>query len=388
MHGMKIRNIFIAVLGAVFILPSYGLIEELDLYAWQEDEPLPRGWSSDKLKKAAEGKEMYGGAYFDAKAGWLRSPVFDFAIRSVTLYVSTSTPNPTRFMYLQPMRGGAPVSERISVEKTPTREYVARTFEIAGSGVDQFELNIDGSGSDGSWAVIYIIVRYGRLEAGEDDGKPSDFWALSSFAPKPGIRRADFSPLGGVIPGASSNLWQNGKTVRGFHAFAASDPCTGIKVGRPSSNTIGLYMIVTNDMGGSLRALAILGTSGGAADLLLPVALDHERRIERLSVGYRVWSLGGSVPTDLSFSYRFLDGLANLKDELAAKWTVVEEAAWCSDAPGSAQMVDIPPKRLCGQKCVCFRWGVADRAHSSIIGISDVRVSAELEPSGFAVIIK
>ena len=385
---MKIRNMLIALAGAAFFLPAYGLIEELDLYAWQEDEPLPRGWSSDKLKKAAEGKEMYGGAYFDAKAGWLRSPVFDSAIRSVTIYVSTSMPDPTRFMYLKPMCGGAAVSERIPVVTTPTRAYMEQTFELDGFAADQFELNIDGSGSDGSWAVIYVIVRYGRLEAGENDGKPSDFWALSSFVPKPGTRRADFSSLGGVIPGASSNLWQNGKTVRGFHAFAASDPCTGIKVGRPSSNAIGLYMIVTNDQSGSLRALAILGTSGGAADLLLPIALDHERRVEQMSVSYRAWSLGGTDTTDLNFSYRVLDGLSSLENELSAEWSVAEDAIWRSGDPDSVRTVDIPTKGLRGRKYVCFRWGVPGKSHSPIIGISDVRVSAKIEVSGVVVIIK
>lgn len=388
MSSMKIRNMFIALAGTVFFFPAYGLIEELDLYAWQKGESLPRGWSSDKLNKAAEGKEMYGGAYFDAKAGWLRSPVFDSAIRSVTIYVSTSTPNPSRFMYLQPMCGGAAVSERIPVVKTPTREYVEQTFEIDGFAADQFELNIDGSGSDGNWAVIYIIVRYGRPEAGEDDGKPSDFWALSSFVPKPGTRRADVSPLGGIIPGASSNLWQNGKTVRGFHAFFGDEPCTSIRNGGPASTAGGLYMVVTNDVRGSLRTLGLHGTGERTASLVLPIALDAGRRLERMSVSYRIWEQGKEgKSSSLSFACRTADDLETM-DVTGATWSVFESADWASGDANAVRTVGLPVSTLRMAKYVCLRWQVPNQTDSSTIGISDVWVSAEIEPSGFAVIIK
>lgn len=388
MHGMKIRNIFIALLGAVFILPSYGLIEELDLYAWQEDEPLPRGWSSDKLKKAAEGKEMYGGAYFDAKAGWLRSPVFDSTIRSVTIYVSTSMPDPTRFMYLKPMCGGAAVSERIPVAKTPTRAYMAQTFELDGFAADQFELDIDGSGSNGSWAVIYIIVRYGRPEAGEDDGKPSDSWALSSFVPKPGIRCADFSPLGEVIPGASSNLWQNGETVKGFHAFFGDEPCASIRNGGPASTAGGLYAIITNDVRGSLRALALHGTGERTASLVLPIALDADRRLEQMSVSYRIWELGKEGRSaSLSFACCTADDLETM-DATGVSWVVLESAAWKSGDTNEVRAVGLPVGSFRAARYVCLRWQVPRQTNSSIIGISDVCVATESRPSGFKVLIR
>ena len=388
MLGMKIRDMLIALAGVVLSLSAYGFIEELDLYAWQAGEPLPKGWSSDKLNKAAEGKEMYGGAYFKAVGGQLKSPVFDSAIRSVTLYVSTSTPNPTRFMYLQPMRDGVPASERIPVENTPTREYVARTFEIVWLDADQFELNIDGSGSDGNWAVIYIIVRYGRPEAGEDDGSPSDFWALSSFVPKPGVCRADFSPLGGNIPGASSNLWQNGETVKGFHAFFGNEPCTSIRNGGPASKAGGLYAIITNDVSGSLRALGLHGTGERTASLILPIALDADRRLERMSVSYRIWELGKEGrSSSLSFACRTADDLESM-DVTGATWNVFESAGWASGDANAIRTVELPVSTFRMAKYVCLRWQVPNQTDSSIIGISDVRVSAEIEPSGFAVIIK
>ena len=387
MRSMKIRDVLIALAGVVFFHPAYGLIEELDLYAWQEGESLPKGWTSNKLNKAVEKGEMHGGAYFKIIGGQLKSPVFDSAIRSVTLYVSTSTPNPTRFVYLQPMRGGVPTSERIPVDKTLTREYEARTFEIDGLGADQFELNLDGSGNDGNWAIIYIIVRYGTPEVGENDGGPSGFWALSSFTPKPGIRRADFSPLGGVIPSVLSNVWQNGQTVRGFHAFYASKPCTNVRIGSPSSPG-GLYVIVTNDVRGSLRALALHGTGDWEANLMLPVAIDAERRVERLCVDYRAWALGGTAQTDLNFSYRPLDDISDLKSELANEWTDVDGATWTSGEQNPMRTVDVPPDCLRDRKYICFRWWAPKQTHSSLMGVSDVRVSAEIEPSGFAVIIK
>lgn len=387
MHGMKIRDVFIALAGMVFFFPAYGLVEELDLYAWQEGEPLPKGWTSDKLNKAVEKGEMHGGAYFKIIGGQLKSPVFASPIRSVTLYVSTSTPDPTRFVYLQPMRGGVPASERIPVDKTPTREYEARTFEIGGLGADQFELDFDGSGSNGNWAVIYIIVRYGAPEVGENDGGSSGFWTLSSFAPKPGARRADFSPLGGVIPSVLSNVWQNGQTLGGFHAFYANNPCTNIRIGAPTSDG-GLYVIVTNDVCGSLRALTLHGTGKWKASILLPIAIDAERRVERLCVDYRAWSLGGTVPTDLNFSYRPLDDISDLKGELTNEWTDVGGATWTSGEQEPMRTVDVPTDCLRGRKYICFRWWVPEQTYSSLMGVSNVRVSAEIEPSGFAVIVK
>lgn len=378
----------IALAGAAFLLPAYGLIEELDLYAWQGSESLPRGWSSDNLNKAAEGGEMHGGAYFSAIASLLRSPVFDSVIRSVTIYVSTSSLDPSRFMYLQPMRGGVAVSERIPVAKTPIHEYVEQTFELDGFAADQFELKLDGSGNKGNWAIIYIIVRYGRPEAGENDGRSSDFWALSSFAPKPGNRRADFSPLGGIIPGSSSNLWQNGKTVRGFHAFFANEPCTNVRNGSPASTAGGLYMVITNDVRGSLRALALHGTGRQTASLILPIALDTGRRLERMSVSYRIWELGKEGrSSSLSFACRTADDLEPM-DVIGTAWCVFGSAAWKSGNANAARTVWLPVNPLRTAKYVYLRWQVPPQTDSSIIGISDVRVSAEIEPSGFAVFVK
>ena len=385
---MHYQNTFIALVVTVFLLPAYGRVEELDLYAWRGGEPLPKGWSADKLNKAAEGKDMYGGAYFNAKTGWLRSPVFESAIRSVTIYVSTSTPDPTRLMYLQPMRGGAAVSERIPVEKTPTREYVQQIFEIDGFGADQFELNLDGSGSDGNWAIVYIIVRYGTPEAGEKGDGPSCFWALSSFAPKPGIRRADFSPLGGIIPGASSNLWQNGETVRGFHAFFGDEPCANIRNGSPTSTAGGLYMVVTNDVRGSLRALALRGTGKQTASLILPIELDASRRLERMSVSYRIWELrkeGRS--SSLSFAWRTANDLEPL-DVTGTSWNAFESADWESGETNASRTVELPERALRTAEYVCLRWQVPQQTDSSIVGISDVSVAAAFYPSGFKILIR
>ena len=147
-------------------------------------------------------------------------------------------------------------------------------------------------------------------------------------------------------------------------------------------------MIVTNDVRGSLRALTLHGTRDCEGSLLLPIAIDVERRVERLCVDYRAWALGGTAPTDLNFSYRPLDDISDLKGELTNKWTDVEGAAWTSGEQEPIRTVDLPPDCLQNRKYICFRWWVPNRPHSSLMGISNVRVSAEIEPSGFAVIIK
>ena len=384
---MKTGTFLVAVTISLPSLLAFADVEELDLYAWQTNQPLPRAWTANLLKKGSDTGDWKGGCYFNSKEGWLQSPDFGADIRSITLYVATSSSNATRRLYIHPISNGVTNKQGIAIARTKTQLYVAQEFSLVGCGASRFILKFDDAGDSGNWGIIYIVVRYGTLDPNEKDVAPLDCWSLSSFVPRPGIRSADLSPLGGVIPSVLSNAWQNGQTVRGFHAFDGNNPCTNIKIGS-STSPGGLYVIVTNDMRGSLRALAIHGTSDRKASLLLPIALDAEGRIERLSVDYRAWSLGGTVPTDLNFSYRPLDDISDLKGELAKKWTDVQDATWRNGEQDPMRTVDIPPDCLRDRKYICFRWWVSDRSYSSIMGVSDVRVSAEVRPRGFAVLIR
>ena len=386
MHVMKIRDVIVALNWMLSVFPAFGLVEELDLYAWQTNQPLPRAWtaSTSMLRKADAWK---GGIYFTSKSGWLQSPSFDANVRSVSLQVATSSPNPPRRLYLHPISNGITNEQGIALDPTPTQSYVTQEFSLEEYMANQFVLKFDDVGDTGNWGLIYITVRYGSLEPGEKDDGTSGLWSMSSFAPRPGSRAADFSPLGGVIPNVLSNAWQNGQTVRGFHAFYASKPCTNVRIGSPSSPG-GLYVIVTNDVRGSLRALALHGTGDWEASLMLPVAIDVERRVKRLCVDYRAWALGGTTPTDLNFSYRPLDDISDLKRELANEWTDVGGATWTSGERDPIRAVDVPTGCLRGRKYICFRWWVPKQTYSSLMGVSNVRVSAEVGSSGFAVIVK
>ena len=389
---MKTKSFLVAV-AIVFSSPlAFADVEELDLYAWQTNQPLPRAWSANLLKKGSDTGDWKGGCYFNSKEGWLQSPDFGADIRSVTLHVASSasvaTNSAARRLYLHPISNGITNEQRIAIEPTRTQSYAAQEFSLAEYAASQFVLKFDDNGDRGSWGVIYIAVRYGALDPGEKDAATPDVWSMSSFVPRPGIRTADFSPLGGVIPSVSSNAWQNGRTVRGLHAFYANKPCTNVRVGTPSSTAGGLYVIVTNDVHGSLRTLALHGTGEGKAHLLLPIALDAESRVTRLCVDYHAWSLGGTVSTALNFSYRPLDDISDLEGELAEKWTDVQNATWGSGERDSIRTADVPSDCLRGRKYICFRWWVPKQSNSSIMCISDVRVSAEVRPRGFAVFVR
>lgn len=388
---MKTRSFLVAVTIALSLLPALAVVGELDLYAWQTNQPLPRAWTANLLKKGSDTGDWKGGCYFNSKEGWLQSPDFGADIRSVTLYVASSasvaTNSAARRLYLHPISNGSTNQQGIAIAPTATQSYAPQEFSLAEYDASRFVLKFDDNGDRGSWGLIYIAVRYGAPDPGEKGSEASDCWRLSSFVPRPGSRTADFSPLGGVIPSVLSNVWQNGQTVRGFHAFDGNNPCTNIKIGS-SSSPGGLYVIVTNDVRGSLRALAIHGTNDRKASLLLPIALDAEGRIERLSVDYRAWSLGGTVSTPLNFSYRLLDAVSDLEGELAKGWTDVQNATWRSGEQKPMRTVDIPPDCLRDRKCICFRWWVPKQSYSSLMGISDVKVSAATRPGGFAVFIR
>lgn len=383
---MKMRLFLSAVTIVLLSLPAFADIEELDLYAWQTNQPLPRAWtaSTSMLRKSDTWK---GGVYFTSKSGWLQSPPFAANIRSVLLYVATSSSDPSRRLYLHPISNGITNEQGIAVDPTPVQSYEAQEFSFAQYAANQFVLKFDDSGGSGNWGLIYITVRYGTPDPGEKDDGTSGCWSLSSFVPRPGNRTADFSPLGGVIPSVSSNAWRNGQTVRGFHAFSGDNPCTNIRVGTPSSTAGGLYVIVTNDVHGSCRALAVHGTSERKASLLLPIALNADYQLERMSVAYRIWELGKGKASSLSFAYCAIDDLESM-DATGLPWDIVGSAAWESGDTNAVRTVEVPVNPFRVAKYACLRWQVPMQKDSPIIGISDVRVSVAVRPRGFAVLIR
>ena len=366
----------------VAFLPAFGFMAELDLWEWVEGRPLPNGWTHDSLEKGN------GGAYFNGGDDWLMSPVFDGAIRTVTLEIHTTVPSTEKKLYLFPIANGITNESGMAVNPTASQAYETQEFSLADidAAANQFVLKFKADGRNCNWWVRRITVRYGDAGTDTEDSSPPRHWSLAAFAPKPGYRVADLAALQNAKPD-TANPWRNGITVDGFHAFSDEGACTKIGVGNPSSTYSGLYVIVTNDENGPLRALSMLGTSGSAMELMLPIALDTVSPVERLSVDYRVWELANGKSSTLSFSYRTLDdlGTMNAKD---AVWTSVSNAVWETGDKDVVRTVDLPKKNVCGAEFVCLRWSVPKKGSSPIIGISNVRVSAEIEPSGFAIIVK
>lgn len=386
MRSMKFKLLVFVRICFLAFLPSFGYVEELDFHGWHEEaDPLPDGWTHYKLKKGVETGVWKGGGYFESRDGWLLSPVFDADIRSVSLYVATSSPNPTRFMHLHPISNGVTNMDVFAVAVT-TYKYEEQVFQLEGYAARQVVLQLTGSGNAGNWGMIRIVVRYGDESTDEKEPVPLQSWSIAAIGRKPGYRDADFRNLQYIYP-EKTNPWMNGETVNGFYAFSKDGPCTNIRIGNLSSTYYGLYVIVTNDASGPLRALALLGTGGSAMSLTLPIALDAPRRIERSSVGYRVWELANGKTSTLSLSYRTLDDLEMMAagDE---GWTILPGGEWCSKDTNAVCQVDLPVRSLQRAKFLCLRWSVPKKESSSIVGISDVRVSAEIEPSGFAVIVK
>lgn len=379
MHGMKIKFLLSVLIGASSCLPAFSYVEELNFQEWVEELPLPDGWTHKGLKK---GK---GGAYFMSREYWLQSPVFEAAIRAVELEVYTTNPDPTRKLFLHSISNGIANESGLPVKPTEQEVYETREFLLEGSGADQFVLKFGPSGSSGYWWIRKITIRFGSAETDVEEGGSLRFWSLSAFAPKPGARVADFSVLRYARP-QTLNSWRNGITVDGFHAFSKSGPVANIRVGNPTSYYSGLY-VIDADADGLGLALGLLGSSGSAMELMLPIALDAARPLARLSVAYKVRELANGKSSVLNFSFRTLDDLTTMNggDE---GWSLVSDADWESQNGDAEREIDLPVNIMRNARFVCLRWSVPKKESSPIIGISNVRVSAEIEPSGFAVIVR
>lgn len=382
-RDMKSQFLFSAVIGMLLIPPVFGHVEELDFHYWYSAElPLPGGWAHDRLYKGVEDGEWKGGAYFKYnETGWLLSPVFSSPIRSVTLSVATTVPEPSSRLCLHPIVDGVTMESGMDILPTESRKYTEQVLLLNGCSANQFVLKFPMAGKAGNWGMERIIVRYG--DASTDDELPLRSWSIAEVARKPGYREADFALLQ-YIATEGSTPWRNGITVDGFHAFLAGESCTKISLASSATPRYsGLYALDETEGEGTVRMLALKSSGDNSMSLMLPVALDAKRTVARLSVAYRVWGLPEGVSKAVIFSYRILNDLTQM---------TVKDAEWkpfgdIVDAK-AVQSVELSSKDLRDGSYVCFRWHVPERENCPAIGISDVRVSAEIEPSGFAVIVK
>ena len=376
MGELMFRQVVAGGFAALALQTAVASVHEIDFHCLYTTSSLPDGWTHQKLLKSSPTSDWKGGVYFESREGWLRSPVFDAAIRLVTIEVETSNADPERRLYLHPVSRGIEGETGFPLVPTTKRSYVAQMFDLTDCAADQFVLKFADSGTSGNWGMMRIEVRYGD-ESTDADVAPPRSWSLSSVVSAP--RSADFSALAFVTAGRP---WKNGVSVEGFHAFSDSGSCETISRANAKSSYSGLYsVVVTNENGTLSYALSMLGTTGSGMRLMLPVELDAERRVGRLTVDYCVQELmnGEGKTSDLSFSYCALDDLTRMAAADVA-WTPVSSAKWSTGDTNLVRRVEIPPRSVRASKYVCLRWSVPKEGNSSVVGLSEVKVGAAIGP--------
>lgn len=213
-------------------------------------------------------------------------------------------------------------------------------------------------------------------------------WRISEFAvsgERLCSRTADFSFLK-TVKKDKFNAWTNGVSIDSFYAFTNKSACANIRRGNPASRYLGLYAVTTNDENGAVYALSVFGSSGGDAELLLPVELDSGPRVEELMIGYRGWQAKvGTADMKLAFSWCATDAL----DEVGTDgWTSDSAGDYAGESNGLWKTVVLSGRVFADRRFVCLRWRVPELANSSMLGISDVSVTTQLKPSGAILLIR
>ena len=140
MGKLMFRLLAFGGFAALALQTAVASVHEIDFQSLYTASPLPDGWTHQKLLKSSPNSDWKGGAYFESREGWLRSPVFDAPIRSVTIEVETSNANPERRLYLHPISRGVEGETGFPLVPTTGRSYEAQTFDLADCAADQFVL--------------------------------------------------------------------------------------------------------------------------------------------------------------------------------------------------------------------------------------------------------
>lgn len=213
-------------------------------------------------------------------------------------------------------------------------------------------------------------------------------WRMSEFAvsgERLRSRTADFSFLK-TVKKDTFNAWVNGVSIDSFYAFTNKSACVNIRLGNPSSRYLGLYAVTTNDENGAVQALSLLGTGGGDMELMLPVELDSACRTEALAIDYRGWQAKiGTADMKLTFSWCAADGLDAVGTD---GWTFDSAGDYAGGSNGLWRTVILSERAFADRRFVCLRWSVPKVKNSSMLGISDVTVTARLKPSGAVLLIR
>ena len=348
-----------------------GTVVAYDFTEWPAAEDPAGAWTASGLEKASVTGEYKGGLGFNALGDRLRSPRFGGRVLTVTLDVSVSKTDPPRILEMFPVVGGETSSTGIPLSAPRlAKNYEEQTIDLSAVVANAFVVEMTGR-PNGNWYIRRIVVAFDETSPVEEppveEPPPDRSWHLSDFTPEPGFRLADFSALDAIT---KESPWTNGVDGDGVLAFSDSGACTSIFHATAKSKQVGLYAYKTN----SISALAVLGTSGGAMHLVLPVCLDASSRVEKMTVSFVGVCARRVEPTTLSFSMKAADRLDEIN---GGAWQELSAGAYDSGDAEASRCVPIDVRALRKRKFVCFRWSVPKQPNSSLLGISNLRLDVE-----------
>ena len=391
---MRFSLRIISLVAAFAAAVVHGGEAEISLQAWDGQSKLPGGWTQTKLKKSTTYNDgaQFGGAEYS-----LASPQFAGAVQTVVVELTCSADDPARILKLIPISpdGTDGVASDFAIPKNKG-SYETQVKDVKLCGVDQFRIGVS-SGSTGNWFVLSVKVTYDEENpiahpvpvdpmTAEEPCLISNCWKVSEFTKMKGDRffhDADFSCLAAV---KKETDWVNGVSVDSFYSFDAGTPSVRIKNATASSTYHGLYAIHANDEQGAVSAMGLLPSGDAAMAVLLPVALDAKKKVRGVAVAYRCWQPKiGTAKTTLSFSWCATDTL----DEIGkVGWVSASEGDYSGGGDGFLKNVEIAGRALKGAKFLCFKWSIPKQSNSSLLGISDLRVTADCSQPGFSVQIR
>lgn len=391
---MRFSFRIISLVATFAVAVVHGGEAEINLQTWDGESALPGGWTQTRLKKSSTYND---GAQFSGAEYSLTTPQFGYAILSVSVKLTCSASNPERILKLIPVNPDGTEGDALSFDSPAlAKNYETQVKDIELLGVDQFRIGVS-SGRTGYWYVLSVKVAYDEgnptvrldpveLEPLEEPCLVSNCWKVSEFTKVKGgkcIHDADFSYLATV---KKETDWVNGVSIDSFYSFDAGTPSTRIKNATASSTYHGLYAIHTNDEHGVISALGLLPSGDAAMEMLLPVELDAEKKIRGVTVAYRCWQPKiGTAKTTLSFSWCAAGALAEINK---AGWVSATEGDYSGGSEDSLKSVEIAGRTFKGARFLCFKWSVPKQANSSLLGISDLRVTTDCSQPGFAVQIR
>ena len=378
---------FLTVGFLLFSAVAHGGEGEINLQVWDGQSELPGGWTQTKLKKSSSHSN---GAQFSGADYSLTSPQFTGTVQTVEVELTCSGDDPVRILKLIPINPDGSEGEAKDFAFPKNKgSYETQIKDIELCGVDQFKIGMN-SGT-GNWYVLSVKVTYDETMPIDHPVEPepevkhislTNCWKVSGFVKLRGgkyAREADFSPL---IPIEHRTDWINGETLDSIYGLSGAEPFDCIRQARASAYICGLYAIQTNGIGG----LGVLGTSSGDAFFLLPIELDAEQKVNGMILNYRCWQPKiGTEETTLSFSWCATDTLDEIEK---AGWVSATDGDYSGGGDGPVKKVEIAGRDFRGAKFLCFKWSVPKHSNSSLLGISDLRVTADLDQLGFALLIR